>query len=84
MASETGETEYIPLVQSDKSTPSTPSRPPMASVIFFKFIRTYVAEMLGTMTFVFVDVCSVSLGNYAAFTHGFILFVNVAATAKVR
>lgn len=85
MESEKGKTEYIPLVKSDKSTPSTPPRrPTMASVIFFKFIRPCMAEMLGTMTFVFVGVCSVSLGNYAGFTHGFILFVNVAATATVR
>ena len=82
MASEKDET--VPLVTSDKSTHSTPSRPTLASVIFFKFIRPCMAEMLGTMTFVFADVCSVSIGNDSAFTHGFILFVNVAATAKVR
>ena len=77
-------TTYSPLLMSEEQE-SSRSRPTMASVIFFKFIRTFVAEMLGTMTFVFVDVCSVSGRGYTAgFTHGFILFVNVAATAKVR
>jgi hypothetical protein len=51
---------------------------------FFKYIRPCAAEMLATMLFVFVDVCSISDGGFAAFTHGFILFVLVAATANVR
>ena len=89
MASEKKETTYSPLIcseEGEEAMESSKSRPSLASLIFFKFIRTCVAEMLGTMTFVFVDVCSVglNLGVDAGFTHGFILFVNVAATATVR
>jgi hypothetical protein len=88
MASEKEATTYSPLLTEEQHNSSPRSRPTMASFIFYKFIRTCVAEMLGTMTFVFVDVCSVSLdfasGKFAGFTHGFILFVNVAATATVR
>ncbi|XP_028393979.1 aquaporin-8-like isoform X3 [Dendronephthya gigantea] len=51
------------------------------SRIFHKFVRPCIAELIATMFFVFMDVCSISI--YAAFTHGFILFVLVAATASV-
>ena len=61
-----------------------PSRTRASSAAFFKYIRPCVAEMMATMLFVFVDVCSISNGWYAAFTHGFILFVLVSATASVR
>jgi hypothetical protein len=61
-----------------------PSQRRAFSAGFLKYIRPCVAEMLATMLFVFVDVCSISGGFFAAFTHGFILFVLVAATAIVR
>ena len=54
------------------------------SEIFYKFIRPCIAELIGSMCFVFVDVCSVVWAPFAAFTHGFILFVLVAVTASVR
>ncbi|XP_028393977.1 aquaporin-8-like isoform X2 [Dendronephthya gigantea] len=78
----TKETEsYSPLIiQEEESSKSRSS--PSCSAVFSKFIRPCMAEFIGTMTFVFIDVCSVD-GHYAGFTHGFILFVNVAATATV-
>ena len=66
-----------------------PSRTRVSSALFHRYIRPCVAEMLATMSFVFVDVCSVYMyaknqGTYAGFTHGFILFVLVASTASIR
>ncbi len=63
-----------------------PSRTRLSSTAFFTFIRPCVAELLATMCFVFVDVCSTGYGkvNVVGFTHGFSLFVLVAATASVR
>jgi hypothetical protein len=64
-----------------------PSRTRVSSNVFYTFIRPCVAEMLATMCFVFVDLCSVGSpyhAGLAGFTHGFVLFVLVAATATVR
>ena len=60
-----------------------PSRIRMSANLFYTYIRPCIAEMIATMCFVFVDVCSVG-GSNAAFTHGFILFVLVASTANIR
>ena len=62
-----------------------PSRSGRFLLLFFKYIRPCVAEFLGTMLFVFMDVCSGTNGRLSpGFTHAFILFVVVAATARVR
>lgn len=69
---------------SDFQIEELPSRIRMSANVFYTFIRPCVAEMIATMSFVFVDVCSIRSGPYAGFTHGFILFVLVAATANIR
>ena len=61
----------------------TPSRSRTTSMVYFKFVRPCLAELVATMLFVYVDVCSIE-GKGAGFTHGFILFVLVAVTAGVR
>ena len=60
-----------------------PSRSRTTSMVYFRLVRPCLAELVATMLFVYVDVCSIE-GKGAGFTHGFILFVLVAATAGVR
>lgn len=57
-----------------------PSRVRTRGDIFYTYIRPCVAEMIATMSLVFIDVCSERNG----YAHGYILFVLVAATAKIR
>ena len=54
-----------------------PSQTRRSGNVFYTYIRPCVAEMIATMSLVFVDVCG---GGF----HGFTLFVLVAATANIR
>jgi hypothetical protein len=93
MANENETRSFSPLL-TEEELPRSRHEHMQYSHVFLKYIRTFVAELLATATFVFVGVCSAEyttkyteyreIRRTAAFTHGFILFVNVAATANIR
>jgi hypothetical protein len=82
MANENETRSFSPLL-TEEELPRSRHEYMQYSRVFLKYIRTFVAELLATATFVFVGVCSAKY-HTTAFTHGFILFVNVAATANIR